>query len=59
MNEQGFRYGSRAEYEKALADLVPSKKKKLKETERANLDWEYEKLVEEYLKFCDTEENGE
>lgn len=59
MKEQEFRFNSRKEYEKALADLVPSKKKKLKEDERANLDWEYEKLIEEYLKFCETETDGE
>ena len=60
MKEQEFRFSSREEYEKALAGLVPSgkKKKKLKGAELEELDGEYEKLVEEYLRFCDSEVNG-
>lgn len=57
--EPKFRFNSRKEYESALANLVPSgKKKRLKEAELEQLDGEYEKLVEEYLKFCETEKDG-
>jgi hypothetical protein len=53
MEKPDFRYGSRKEYEEALASLVPNgKRKKLKQLEK--LDEEYERLVEEYLRFCDT-----
>lgn len=57
--EPKFRFNSRKEYEAALANLVPSgKKKRLKEAELEELDGEYEKLIEEYLKFCETETDG-
>ena len=56
-----FRFGSRKEYEEEMKRMISLKNspKKLRGTDPEELEELYEVLVEEYLSFCASEEDGQ
>lgn len=48
--EKEFRFSTRAEYENELVRLIQLQRRSSKKSE------EYEELLEEYLRFCDSAE---
>ncbi len=54
-----FRFKTKTEYERALENVLLSGKKVKKKKSQVDPEKEYEDLVEEYLRFCSLENNGE
>lgn len=56
-----FRFGSRKEYEEEMKRVISLKNspRKLKGADPEELEEIYEVLVEEYLSFCASEEDGQ